>query len=82
MHSNNRKCSYMHFCYICLQVSDDSAMENLLPCKRLADGSKRVRVPHFLSAQVKLKKHVLTTASVWIWENWNEISFRNEKEYR
>ncbi|XP_059432871.1 F-box/LRR-repeat protein 17 [Corylus avellana] len=33
------------------QVSDDSAMENLLPCKRLADGSKRVRVPHFLSAQ-------------------------------
>ncbi|KAG2713522.1 hypothetical protein I3843_04G170900 [Carya illinoinensis] len=29
-----------------------SAMENVLPsCKRLADGSKRVRVPHFLSAQ-------------------------------
>ncbi|KAF3956651.1 hypothetical protein CMV_018239 [Castanea mollissima] len=34
------------------QVSNDSpAVESVLPCKRLADGSKRVRVPHFLSAQ-------------------------------
>lgn len=29
-------------------------MDSLLPCKRLADGSKRVRVPHFLSAQVTI----------------------------
>lgn len=34
-------------------------MENVLPCKRLADGSKRVQVPHFLNAQVKLKKPFL-----------------------
>ncbi|GMY16748.1 F-box/LRR-repeat protein 17 [Fagus crenata] len=34
------------------QVSNDfPAVENVLPCKRLADGSKRVRVPHFISAQ-------------------------------
>ncbi|KAG2719041.1 hypothetical protein I3760_03G248800 [Carya illinoinensis] len=34
------------------QVSNDFlAMENVLPCKRLADASKRVQVPHFLSAQ-------------------------------
>jgi hypothetical protein len=43
LHSNNRNCSHMHFCYICLQVNDGiSVMENLLPYKRLADGSKRV----------------------------------------
>jgi hypothetical protein len=49
----------MHFCYICLQVNDGfSVTENLLPFKRLVDGSKRVQVPDFQSAQVKLKKHV------------------------
>ncbi|KAM7521663.1 hypothetical protein LguiA_011565 [Lonicera macranthoides] len=31
--------------------SDSGAVENPFPCKRLADGSKRVRVPHFLSQQ-------------------------------
>ncbi|KAI9119007.1 hypothetical protein K1719_009682 [Acacia pycnantha] len=29
-----------------------TAMENLSPCKRLPDGSKRVRVPHFLSNEL------------------------------
>ncbi|BBH10240.1 RNI-like superfamily protein [Prunus dulcis] len=34
------------------QVNNNFAgVDSLLPCKRLADGSKRVRVPHFLSAQ-------------------------------
>uniref|UniRef100_A0A2N9EDN7 F-box domain-containing protein n=1 Tax=Fagus sylvatica TaxID=28930 RepID=A0A2N9EDN7_FAGSY len=31
--------------------NDFPAVENVLPCKRLADGSKRVWAPHFLSAQ-------------------------------
>lgn len=27
-------------------------MDSLLPCKRLASGSKRIRVPHYMMAQV------------------------------
>lgn len=46
---------HLHFCLL-LQVSNNlSGVENVLPSKRLADGSKRVGVPHFLSAQVKNK---------------------------
>ncbi|XP_015891437.3 F-box/LRR-repeat protein 17 [Ziziphus jujuba] len=33
------------------QVNNSAPVENPLLCKRFADGSKRVRVPHFLSAQ-------------------------------
>ncbi|CBI17934.3 hypothetical protein VitviT2T_009221 [Vitis vinifera] len=33
------------------QVNNGSAVENQFPSKRLADGSKRVRVPYFLSPQ-------------------------------
>ncbi|XP_009367749.2 F-box/LRR-repeat protein 17 [Pyrus x bretschneideri] len=33
------------------QVDNNAAADNQLPCKRLADGSKRVGVPHFLSAE-------------------------------
>ncbi|KAF8394337.1 hypothetical protein HHK36_020545 [Tetracentron sinense] len=34
------------------QVCNDfAAVEDHFPCKRLADGSKRVRVPHFISSQ-------------------------------
>ncbi|XP_009354874.2 F-box/LRR-repeat protein 17 [Pyrus x bretschneideri] len=32
------------------QIDNNAGADNLLPCKRLADGSKRVGVPHFLSA--------------------------------
>ncbi|XP_072987979.1 F-box/LRR-repeat protein 17 [Typha latifolia] len=32
-------------------LNEFSAAENILPCKRLADGSKRVQVPHFLVQQ-------------------------------
>lgn len=38
--------------FLVLQVNNGSAVENQFPSKRLADGSKRVRVPYFLSPQV------------------------------
>ncbi|RXH86505.1 hypothetical protein DVH24_021778 [Malus domestica] len=39
------------------QVDNNAAADNLLPCKRLADGSKRVGVPHFLSAEQPSEDH-------------------------
>jgi len=49
-------------------LSEFSAVGNHFPCKRLADGSKRVQVPHFLLQQPldddKRKKMVLTQCNV------------------
>ncbi|CAK9150060.1 unnamed protein product [Ilex paraguariensis] len=34
------------------KISDFAAIESHFSCKRLADGSKRVQVPHFLNPQL------------------------------
>jgi len=38
----------------CQVLNEFAAAESSLPCKRLADGSKRVQLPQFLQHQVKL----------------------------
>jgi hypothetical protein len=42
----------------CQVLNEFASAEPRVPCKRLADGSKRVQVPHFMLEQVKQKTFI------------------------